>query len=536
MTRAEPGGSREGGLRVMPVCKKASGLVLVGIVALLAACSGADSGSGGGSKLRYGYDLGAQFTNTFDVSKSTGDCDQIPISFIYDTVLRLDPKTKRLLPGIATKWEVTPGKKQVITLTLRDDVKYSDGTKLTAETAKAGIDRNNTNDQLTGLDHIASIKALSPTELQINLKDDQALPLLYSLSHSRDGMLMSPKSFKTAGKHPVGSGPFLFESFEPGRGITLVKNPNYWDKPKFDFPGIEFVQAATGPPAVTRFRAGDLDAVRFEAESYDTLKSDSNAKVVAQPTEAYLQFQFRIAFKNGKKSPFADEAVRKAVRYAINAEEINKVVQKGLGEVATQSLPKNSPGYDPALAGAYPYDPEKAKQLLADAGYPNGFTFTMAIPGPGIQNMQDQAVLIQDQLKKVGITAEIKPILANDIATQYYITGDGAAFAAAHLASTYYPGIYYDQWGKFQFVPIWEGAERADIDDLALRAQAATDPAETQALTQQAAKIVVDQALEVPIAFMPQFMAFDKRRVTGSYTGQTDICDPPDLSGLKMKS
>jgi ABC-type transport system substrate-binding protein len=514
-------------------------LVGIAVIVLLVAtaCSGADSGSSsGGDKLRYGYDLSAQFTNTFDVSKSTGDCDGVPLSFVYDTLLKLNIKTGLLEPNLATKWSITPGAKQVIDLTLRDDVRFTDGTKLDAAAVKAALERNNKNDQLTSLDHIASIDVVSPTELRLNLKDDQATPLLYVLGHSRDGMIMSPKSFKTAGTKPVGSGPFMFESFDPGKSIVLTKNPTYWNKPNYDFPGIDFVYARTGAPAVTRFRAGDLDVVRFEAESLDTMKGDSNADVVVQPSQAYLQLQFRLAFKNGKKSPFADERVRKAVRYAIDTKQINELVQKGLGEVASQSLPKSSPGFDPALENAYPYSPEKARDLLNQAGYPDGFEFTMAIPGPGIKNMQDQSTLIQDQLKKVGITAKIKEILPNAIATQYYISGDGDAFAAAHLASTYYPGIYYDQWGKYQFVAIWNGSQRADIDDLTLRAQASTNPDETAALTHQAAKIVVDEALEVPIAFMPQLMAFNKDRVTGTYTGQDDICQPPDLSGLKMKS
>jgi ABC-type transport system substrate-binding protein len=327
----------------------------------------------------------------------------------------------------------------------------------------------------------------------------------------------------------------MLESFQPGRGITQTKNPGYWDKPKYDFPGIDFVLAKTGPPAVTRFRAGDLDIVRFEAESLPTLQGDSAATVVVQPSQAYLQFQFRLAFKDGRKSPFADVRVRKAIRYAINTQEINQIVQGGKGEVATQSLPKDSPGYDPALANAYPYNIGRAKDLLAQAGYPNGFKFTMAIPGPGIKNMQSQGALIQDQLSKIGVTAEIKPILGQDIATQYYIAGGGDAFAAAHLASTFYPGVYYDQWGKFQFVPIWNGAERTDLDSLTLRAQATSNPAETQSLTRQAAKIVSDEALEVPIAFMPQFLAYNKGRIGGTVGGQTDICKPPDLSGLKMK-
>ncbi len=516
------------------MAKRSLVVVLVALVTAAAACSGADSSSAG-DKLRYGYDLSAQFTNTFDVSKSTGDCDGVPLSFVYDNLFKLNAKTGLLEPNLATKWEVTPGAKQTITITLRDDVKFTDGTKLDAAAVKAALDHNNQNDQLTSLDHIESMDVIDPTTLRINLKDDQATPLLYVLARSRDGMIMSPKSFKTAASHPVGSGPFMFESFEPGKSIVLTKNPGYWNKPAFDFPGIEFVYARTGAPAVTRFRAGDLDVVRFEAESLDTMRGDPDAEVVVQPSQAYLQLQFRLAFKNGKQSPFADQRVRQAVRYAIDAGQINTLVQKGLGEVANQSLPKGSPGYNPAVADRYPHDVAKARQLLAEAGYPNGFTFTMAIPGPGIKNMQDQATLIQDQLKQVGITAKVKEILPNAIATQYYIGGDGDAFAAAHLASTFYPGVYNDQWGNYQFVAIWNGSQRDDIDSLTLRAQASADPAETAALTQQAAKIVVDEALEVPIAFMPQLMAFNKQRVTGTLAGQDDICQPPDLSGLRMK-
>lgn len=514
--------------------RRVTALICATLLAVAAACSGADSGSAG-NKVRYGYDLSAQFTNTFDVSKSTGDCDQLPMSFIYDNVLRLDPATKTLLPGVATKWEVTGDKQKQITFTIRDDIKYTDGTKLDAEAIKKDLDQNNKNDQLSTLDFIKSIDVLSPTQLRINMTNDQALPLLYALSHSRDGMLMSPKSFPTAAKKPVGSGPFTLESFEPGRGITLTKNPGYWDKPKYEFPGIEFVLAKTGPPAVTRFRAGDLDIVRFEAESLGTMQGDQDATVVIQPSEAYLQFQFRLAFKDGRKSPFADQRVRQAIRFGINTAEINTIVQRGKGEVATQALPKGSPGYDAALANAYPYNPDRAKDLLRQAGYPNGFDFTMAIPGPGIKSMQSQGELIQNQLSKIGVRAHIKPILGQDIATQYYIAGGGDAFAAAHLANTFYPGVYYDQWGKFQFVPIWNGAERADIDDLTLRAQGTSDPNETARLTKEAAKIVSDQALEVPIAFMPQFLAYNKTRIGGKVGGQPDICDPPDLSGLKMK-
>ena len=203
-------------------------------------------------------------------------------------------------------------------------------------------------------------------------------------------------------------------------------------------------------------------------------------------------------------------------------------------EAPNQPLPESSPGYNPDIANAYSYNPERANELLKEAGYPNGFTFTMVIPGPGIENMQNQGQLIQDMLKQVGITAKIKPVQGNDISTNYYINGGGDAFSAARLASSFYPGAYYDQYGKYQFVAIWNKTQRADLDAMLLQAQGTTDPAETARLTKQVAKIVSDDALEVPIAFMPQFLAVAKDRVGGTIDGQRNICDPPDLSGVRL--
>jgi peptide/nickel transport system substrate-binding protein len=511
------------------------GLVVVATT-VLAACTGADSGSDAGKYLRYGYDLSAQFTNTFDPAKSTGDCDQVVTHFIYDSLLRRDENTGEPIPGIAKSWDVSGDAKRSITFHLRDDVKFTDGTKLDADAVKASLEHNAKNDQLTTLTtHVASIDVLDPLTVRVNLKDDQSTPFLYVMGMSRDGMIESPKALGHLDKDPVGSGPFKLDSFTPGEGVLLVKNPDYWDKESYQFPGIHFLQAATGPPAVASFKAGDLDLVRFEAESLPTLRSDSNANVVTKKTEAFLRMEFRYAHQDGKTTPFDNELVRKAIAFAIDRNKINQVVQLGEGEVATQALPKASPGYNPALADLYPYNPQHARELLAQAGYPNGFSFTLAIPGPGIQNMQSQGELLQSMLKDVGITANIKPINGNDIATSYYINGAGDAFAAAQLASSFYPGAYYDEFGKFQYVPTFNHNENQQITDLSLQAQAARTPEEAGQLVQQAAKVVMDGAMEAPIAFMPQFLAVAKDRVGGTVGGQRNICDPPDLTQLTMK-
>jgi len=510
-------------------------IAVVGLTSL-AACTGADSAGGGGTSLRYGYDLSAQFTNTFDPAKSTGDCDQVVTHFIYDSLLRRDENTGKPIPGLATSWDVTGDTKRSITFHLRDDVVFSDGTKMDAAAVKASLDHNKKNSQLTTLTtHTDSVEVVDPLTVRVNLKDDQSTPFLYVMGLSRDGMIESPKAMAGLDKHPVGSGPFMLKSFAAGEGIELVKNPKYWDKAHYNFPGIHFLQAATGPPAVLSFKAGDLDLVRFEAESLPTLRKESNARVVTKKTEAFLRLEFRFGFSGGRTTPFNNPLVRQAVLHAIDRDKINRIVQLGQGEVASQALPKSSPGYNPALADLYPFDPQKAKDLLRQAGYPNGFTFPMVIPGPGIQNMQSMGELIQNMLKDVGITANITPIAGNDIATNYYINGTGEAFSAAQLASSFYPGAYYDEFGKFQYVPTFNHSENQQITDLTLAAQAAKDPAETGRLIQQAAKIAMDGAMEAPIAFMPQFLAVAKNRVGGTVGGQRNICDPPDLSDLRMK-
>jgi peptide/nickel transport system substrate-binding protein len=261
--------------------------------------------------------------------------------------------------------------------------------------------------------------------------------------------------------------------------------------------------------------------------------------VAVQNTGAYLQLQFRFT------PPFDNIHVRKAVLYAINKDEINKTVQDGLGEVASQPFAKASPAYNPDIANEYPYDPAKAKQELAAAGTPNGFSFDMVIPGGNITNMERQGSILQQQLAAVGIKANIVRILGSDIATGYYISGRGNAFAAEKLAEAYAPNMISGAYAKDQFVAIWshfapEGP--APMPDLlnqltSMSNEALSTPDLNHAydLTKQASKLVMDNALEVPIAFAPQMMAYSKATVGGTVHAQTNICDPPDLTGVTVK-
>ncbi len=502
----------------------ASGLALA--LVGFAACSGA--GSQGGKALRYGFDFESGFTNTFDVSKSAGDCDQIPGFYIYDSLIHWNAKTETLEPGQALTWKIDG---RTVTLTLRQGLKFQDGEPFNSQAVKAGLEHNNLNKQLTSLDIIDSIDTPDPYTVVIHTKDDTGLDL-FSAFTGRDGMIMAPKSFAHAGTNPVGAGPYKFSSYTPGSKIELKRWSGYWDKSAYKIPTLDFTNVSSGPPSVVALRAGSIDMVSVQTNDVTSLKKDKGIGVIAQPTNAFLELQFRTKdaqpwFKNVK--------VRQAIRYAINTDEINKTVQRGLGEVATQSEPKGTPAYNPDIANAYPHNPTRAKELLKEAGYPNGFTFTLVIPGGGLSNMEDQAAKIQDDLAAVGIKAKIKRIIANDLATNYYISGQGDAFAAAELASKAFRGVYRSEWGKNQFVAIWTGAERDDITANFNQAITETDDAKAAATVQQAAKIVSDEALNVPIAFMPQVIGYQKDRVGGQVGAPFDICDPPNLTKATLK-
>ncbi len=499
-----------------------------------AAC-GTDSGGSAGV-LRYGYDLGAQFTGTFDISKTTGTCDGVVTYFIYDSLIHKDADGN-LQPGLASAWNIPADKKGFeLDLTLRPNLTFTDGTPVDAEAVGQALTKNASNPQLTSIGLLTKYHVVDPTHLQLTFRRNQAVQVLYAMALGQDGMVMAPSSFATADQHPIGAGPFKLKSYDKGSGITLEKNPNYWDKNSYkDLSGIDFLKVSTGPPSVTALKAGDVDMIRVETDTAEALKSDSKFGLATQPTGAYVQLEFRLKKKDGKTpTPFANVLVRQAFEYAIDRQHINQVVQNGLGEVTDQPFPPG-PVHVAALDNYYSFNTTKAKQLLAQAGYPNGFSFDMVIPGGGIQSMENLGAAVQEELKAVGVTAHILRIPGNDIAQGFYNEGQGDVFLAEELGSTFPGGSLYSNYGVGQFVASHDYAERPnDIDGLMLKAQSTTDINQSYKYVNQAVEIAVKQALDIPMAFAPQINAYDKSRVSGKVGAQTNICDPPNLTQVKV--
>ena len=495
------------------------------LLAAVAACSGASGGSSGAKNvLRYGYDFSAQFTN-LDPGKSTGDCDAIAIQPIFDTLVHRDlggnPK-----PGLATSWQIGTN---TLTLHIRPNVKFSDGETFDANAVKTGLEHLKTNPTYTDLATVTRIDVVDPLTVRITMKTTPPVLLLYSMM-AREGMIIAPNHINEAAKKPVGAGPFVFKSFTPGGSLSLRANPTYWAKGIYQFAGIDFKQVSVGPPQVTALRSKSVDFVSVQPSDYNGLKNDKSIGIAVQNTTTYMQLQFRF------RHPFDNLKVRQAVEFALDRVQLNKVVQDGLGEVASQTFFKASFGYNKSVANLYSYKPDRAHQLLVESGVPLPIKITMVIPGGNIASQEDQGAIIQQELNAVGFKVTIKRVLGSDIEAGYYLSGQGDAFSAARPGEPYPPVQIYDQWGRDQFVAIWSKGERADLTALSLKALSTTNPSEAAKFTQQATKIVTEDALDVPIAFTPQLMAYNVAAIGGTVHGQTGVCDAPDLTGVQVKS
>jgi ABC-type transport system substrate-binding protein len=479
--------------------------------------------------LKYGYDFSAQFSN-IDPGKSQSPCSAIVTQPIFDSLIHEDINGN-LQPALALSWETTVNP-NTVTLHLRPGVTFSDGETFDANAVKTGMLHNATNTTYADLQDLTSVDVLDPMTVRLNFKSEQPpVAVLYNLT-GIEGQIVAPNHIADASTTPVGAGPMEFVSYSPGSTMVEKANPTYWGKQSdpWHIGGVTFTQVSVGPPEVTALKSGAVDITAIQPSDYAAIKGNPAYGINTQSAPDYLQFQFRFT------PPFDNLDVRKAVEFAINKSQINQVVQDGLGEVATETFSKNSPAYDPSLANVYSYNPTMAHQLLVQSGLPLPVKVNLAIPGGNIASMADQGAIIQQNLDAVGFNVSITPIPGNAIATQYYEGGVGNAFAAQRPGEAYPPVQIADQWSTGQFVAKYSKGERPDITTIINNALTAGSASQVFGLTKQALGIVVNQALDVPIAFAVEISAYNTSRVGGQVLAQNQTCNAPIMNGITVKS
>ena len=345
---------------------------------------------------------------------------------VFDTLIRRDSEGEPV-PMLATKWE-TAADGKALTLTLRDDVTFTDDSKLTAEAVKSNLDRFKTaGGPLAGaLAAVEGVEVLDATTVKLKLsKPDPAL--IYALG-GPSGYIQSPANFDspTVATQPIGSGPYELDraATTPGSQYTFVKNEDYWDADLQKFEKIVIKPIKDENARFNAVRSGQADGMIATAK---TVKAAEGAGVEVKMVPGDWQ-GLTLLDRAGAMTPELGKVeVRQAINYAIDKEAILKNVAQGLGTVTSQVFGPSSEAFVADLDGAYPYDVDKATSLLKEAGLADGFTLKM----PTSADMDPAlAPAIRDQLAKVGITVDWVDIPA----AQYQAEQQSGTYSAAFTA------------------------------------------------------------------------------------------------------
>jgi peptide/nickel transport system substrate-binding protein len=412
------------------------------LVAALAACAGGGS-SGGGSSASTGngtLTIGTANSYTFDPAQATQG-DSVPFyQAVYDSLIRITPDGK-LVPMLATTWSYNPTK-TVLTLAIRSGVKFSDGTMLTPAAVKTNLDRFRTGNG-PDASTMSSVTSVSVNGDSVVLKLSAPDPSLLGYLADEDSFIASPKAIASGqiASAPVGTGPY---TLAPGQTVTgsvytFTKTQGYWD-PSLQKYGTLVLKPLGNPSAqLNALLSGQVDAVLL------TPQTAAAAKGAGMTEHSFTQaWQGLFLFdRQGKVAPaLANVKVRQAINLAIDKTALLKTQNNGFGAVTSQLLPPGVPGYIPSLDSAYPYDPAKAKQLMAEAGYAKGFTLTMPNV-PAAMGTTLAAVLAQE-LGAIGIAVNYQNVQAADFYSDLTSGKFAASWFGYSMGTAYYTaGVLY---------------------------------------------------------------------------------------------
>lgn len=337
---------------------------------------------------------------------------QMLMSLAYEPLIRLQPDGS-LEPGLATDWEYTDDTLTTFQLTLRDDAKFSDGEPVTADSVVQSIAYLKASVAGSAAIYgttIESAEAVDDLTVQLNLAQPNPLMAMQLTERFFIGTVISPKGLadpEALGTTTAGAGQYMIDEAQSvgGDHYTYVPNPNYYDPSAINFEKFTVRVIPNPQTAVNAVKSGQVAFTIGNSTSVSQAETDG-LQISAAASSFTTVF---ILDRTGELVPaLGDERVRQALNYAVDREAISKSIVGEYGGPLNQfSVPGyEDQGYDPDYTDAYAYDPEKARELLADAGYADGFTVSLAGTaewGNGVQVAQ----AIAGYWEEVGVTTEI---------------------------------------------------------------------------------------------------------------------------------
>jgi peptide/nickel transport system substrate-binding protein len=405
--------------------------------ALVAIAATADAATRGG-KLIYARYADSLF---LDPVFNDANVDIWVLTNLYDTLLQPTADGKGVSPGLATAYQVSDDG-LTFTLTLRQGTKFSDGSPITAEDVKGTLDRaRNPKNGIWNfiLESVDSVEIKSPDTVALHLKHPD--PTLAAGLATFNTAIMPQKLFdatpgatdeekaKAFAEHPVGSGPFMFDSWQRGTQMVIKRNPYYWQmgedgKPLPYLDEVDFPVIPDDATRILKLQAGEVDGAELIPYArVQELKNDPNLDMALFPSTkvTFLTMNVRPKLTDGSVNVLADERVRQALNYAVDKSALIKIATFDVGSPVISYMSSATPLVSGA-GPAYPYDPEKAKALLKEAGIAPGTTVScFALAG----SADDTAILstVQAMWAAVGVTLKIEQV-DNATRTSRYRAGD----------------------------------------------------------------------------------------------------------------
>ncbi|GAA2179591.1 ABC transporter substrate-binding protein [Brooklawnia cerclae] len=440
--------------------------------------------------------------NSMDPSTSDAAAiSQALLYNVYETLLKIDGDGQ-LQPLLASEWAVSPDG-LTYTFTLRSQAKFSTGAPVNAEAVVTSVERIIDDDAVlpvlkTQMEVVDSVRAVDDTTVEFVLKHPSN-NWLYSMAE-RAGIIYEPTSLADLATTPVGSGPFVFSEWVKGDSVVLTRNESYWGT-ETRLAGVTFKYYTDANALNAAMLSGSLDVLSNVAapQALDQFE-DSRFTVLEGTTTGEIVLGY-----NHQTPALQDLKVRQAINYAIDREALRDAVWAGKGPLIGSMVAPTDPWYED-LSGAYPYDPDKARELLAEAGIASG-SLTLRLRVPTLPYATPAATYIASQLSEVGIQVQVDELefpatWIDQVLQQSNYDMTIVAHVESRDISLWADPTYYWHY------------DNAEFQQLLVEADEASTQTEQTALMKQAAQILSDDAAADFLWLLPNLVV-TKSDVTG---------------------
>ena len=423
---------------------------------------------------------------------------------MYEGLVKPD-KDGNLKEAVASKYEISDDAR-VYTFTLREGVKFHNGKDVTAEDVKYSIDRcadtSNGGPLVSAYSIIESVNVLDSQTVEIRLSEPNTEFLAYMTT------AIIPKDYQEMETKPVGTGPFKFVSRSPQENFIIEKNTEYWGE-KAHLDQVEFRVISDADMLVTNLKSGAIDmAVRLTSSQAAQLTEGFH---IEEGTMNLVQ----ALYLNNKVEPLNDVRVRQALCYAANSDEIMMMIADGKGvRVGTSMYPGLKKYFDEQYTTYYEQDIEKAKELLKEAGYPDGFDLEIKVSSAD-QPHVDTAQVLKEQFKQIGVNVTIRPIEWEAWMDEVYIGREYESTVVGVDASNLSARAMLERFvsdAENNFI----GFENVKYDELFKKAIATVDEEEQIQLYKELEGVLAEEAANVYIQDLANLVA-----VSNQFDGYT---------------